>query len=506
MCEGRMATRFDAASRVGALEELFRGTGARRLTIRLEGPAAEISDRVILDLIDNRLVDAGAGARRGVEALTVLALSDAGTVEVSPIPPPSDRELIRFPDAIGLVRQAEVGAVELSQLLAHVGGLAAVPSADLDRLVEQLQRIPDAANVVLRLVDNHCTVGAILGKSPHDLRLTARILHRLAIAEVVVPPATVMPPIIEGPESHLGSPDEREGEAVEAEVGRWLSKEAAPESLLTEDAFSAAFAGRADAPEAPPDAPAPPAPSTPPKGPPEAATRARQTMPLTTKRPSPADLSQVEAPPEEDDVLRAAGVGQSNAPVWIGIAVAGVFLGVVASFVSGGEESHEIPDAGVVVAPVDIPDAGTSSVAADTASTAVELGPDGRPPIAGPDAPEDVRRAEAHLNAGRYQSARDLLDLLRQTRADDATVWILSGQLEVDLGRLSAADKRADRALELDPKSYRAWVLKGSVLQFRGRFKAARDAYRRAIRLGPSHPMTPEIESVLEQMERAAPR
>lgn len=511
-----MGVRFDAESRVVVLEELFRATGARRLTIRLEGPAAEIADQVILDLVDGRLLEVVAGPRRGLEALTVLALSDAGTIETSPIPEVTDRDAARFPDAVGLVRQAEASAVELSRLLAHVGGLGAVPVPDFDRLVDQLQQIPDAANAVLRLVDARCTAASILGRAPHSLRLTTRILHRLVLSEIVVPPGTVSPPIIEGPESYLGSPDEREGEDVEADVGRWLSRESPPESLLTEGAFTTAFAEHAsDAKET-----SSPAEHEGVGSPPEAAARVRQAVPLTTKRPGPAwgpeeppgkpaARPSAEAAPD-DDVLRAAGVGGTSAQIWIGIAVFGVFLGVVASFIFSGGDGQETQDAGMAV--LVVPDAGSSTVSSTvavatstvgTATSAVELGPDGRPPIAGPDAPEDVRRAEAHLDAGRYSSARELLDQLRKTRPDDPTVFILSGQLEVDLGRLRAAEAMADRALELDPKSYRGWVLKGSVLQFRGRFKAAKDAYRRAIKLGPDHPMTPEIESVIDQMIRS---
>jgi tetratricopeptide (TPR) repeat protein len=123
------------------------------------------------------------------------------------------------------------------------------------------------------------------------------------------------------------------------------------------------------------------------------------------------------------------------------------------------------------------------------------------PPIAGPDAPEDVKEAERLLNAQRYPDAAKLLSQLRSSRPNDPAVWVLSGQLHVDSkGRLDLASEAANRALAIDPKFYRAWVLKGSVLQFLGKQKPAADAYRKAIQLEPEHPMSAELKTILEHM------
>ncbi len=488
-----MGIRFDAASRTEVLERLFRERSPRRLVAKLEGPAAGISSTVIITTFEGRIIEARAGHHGAVDALTVLALADGGEIESSPEPPPT-REAARYPDGIGLYRQAASNAAEIASLLAPLGGLAASPISDLDLLVTQLEQIPDAANVVLRLIDNRSTTAELLARSPHDLRLTARILQRLAASSIVVPPATVAPEPIDEPiasEAPLvpgqvvaPAPDEMEGEAVNADVQHWLAEEEPPPPLLSPDAFRSAFEKQT------PERMMTPKPGT------------RAPLP----EPSPAIM-----PPrtlrreEEDEFFREAGVGKTSMLTWALLAVAGIVLGIGASFLLAGPDSNEPIDTGMIAAVV--PDAMTSTTSTvATASIAAGLGPDGRPPIAGPDAPEDVKRAERLLNQGRYQDARDLLEQLRKTRPTDETVWILSGQVECDVGRLMEADSLADRALELNPKSYRAWVLKGSVLQFRGRFTQAQSAYQKALALDPKHPMTPEIQSVLEQMEKTINR
>src|SRR5688500_10714868 len=187
-----MGVRFEASTRTEVLEKLFRERAPRRYSATLEGPATAISEHVYFIAFEGRLVEAKAGHRTDIDALTVLALADRGEIEATPDAKPA-REAARFPDGIGLYRQAASNAAEIQQLLAPLGGLGAVPASDLDRLVDQIGQIPDAANVVLRLVDNKTTTAEILSRSPHDLRLTARILQRLAVSEIVVPPATVAP-------------------------------------------------------------------------------------------------------------------------------------------------------------------------------------------------------------------------------------------------------------------------------------------------------------------------
>jgi tetratricopeptide (TPR) repeat protein len=459
-----MGVRFDASSRTEVLERLFRERATRRLSAKLEGPASAISATVYLVAYEGRLVEVKAGNRKDIDALTVLALADFGEIEATPEAKPS-REPARFPDGIGLYRQAAANAAEIGQLLAPLGGLAAVPLADFDRLADQAAQIPDAASIVLRLVDGRSTLAEVLARSPHDLRLTARILQRLAVTELVVPPATVAPEPIEEPSSQIEP--SAQAETADTDVRAWLREPQPPAQL--EQAFDATFA--------------------------------RQTAerPMTP-RPGTKDPLPASSRDEEEEFFRQAGVGgPSTARTWIVLVLAGAAIGsVIGLLIRGGDPPIEAPppapDATVAMT------ATTSTVATSTASS--ELGPDGRPPIAGPDAPEDVKRAERLLNAGRYQEARELLDQLRVTRADDPTVWILSGQVEVDVGRLTEADAMADSALKIDPKSYRGWVLKGSVLQFRGRFSVAKNAYERALSLDPNHPMTAEIQSVLEQMER----
>jgi hypothetical protein len=480
---------FDAASRAAVLEQALRTPGRFALTVRLEGPAAELAGEVVLDVGDGRLIDARAADARGLDALVVLALADRGRVDVGAAPT-AVKDSARFPTAIALVRQAEVNAKEVAVHLAPLGGLGAIPMLVRER--SQEAGMPEAAAIVLALVDGASTVASILRRAPHPIGLTARILERLVAAGAVGSSRTALPEPIDDREKEEDR--EVEGAAASADVARFLQGEETPSQLASSSAFTSAFA-------VPPDAPArapTPRPGTTEPIPDrsdrfqEISARVRQRVPLETKRPSPAD-------PTDDD-LAAAGVGAGRARGWIGIAGIGALIGVLAGLIITKLDLARRDPPAITSPPI----VETSTVVTATTSTAaLPILVDGRPPIAGPDAPEDVKRAEALLDAGRYREARELLDQLRATRPGDVTVWILSGQVEVDVGRLEVANGLSDRAIELDPKSYRAWVLQGSVLQFRGRFPSARTAYQRALALDPRHPMTREIQSVLEQMDRA---
>src|SRR5262249_930288 len=122
----------------------------------------------------------------------------------------------------------------------------------------------DAASAVLRFVDGARTIAGVLREAPYDELLSARILERLVAIgilhlaapmpasqrpEPIVPPP--LPPRPEGPvysraqvitgPSALPTADELEGEGVEADIKSWLHDENAPDALLSEAGFAAAF-------------------------------------------------------------------------------------------------------------------------------------------------------------------------------------------------------------------------------------------------------------------------
>lgn len=168
----------------------------------------------------------------------------------------------------------------IEALVAPLGGLGGVTLTDLERLIVELPRLPDAASAVARLADGVRTIAGILRDSPYDALLTARILARLGSIGVLVPtrsragwvaapaapraptpvssakPGPLDDPIIgvdlPRPEiDHaatgwdamgLPSAEEYEGEGVDEDIRRWLMNERVPDVLLSDDHFAAAFA------------------------------------------------------------------------------------------------------------------------------------------------------------------------------------------------------------------------------------------------------------------------
>lgn len=489
--------RFDSANRARVFEDLARVVDPERAVIALEGDILDLADEVVLELADGRLLEARSGDASGARAMLRLALAQSGSITLIASSP---RPLGDAPRLVAVLAEAEASAMSLEAMLLGCGGLAGVLSADLNALMTQLGNLPDAASSVLRLADGSRTVAAILRESPHDEVLTARILSRLVSTSMLTlahPEAAAESTVsvrVDDPGQELSAlptEDELEGAGVEADVRRWLEHEAAPESFLSEGSFEAAFAQQHSA-----GAPVVVAPSKP-----------------TGRAVSEANVGSAGGlvPPLTDqdmdaETLAQAGMSKSpNRAILIG---AMALLVVVVILMSRrGEAPKEEPPP--VVTSTRTKPVLTASVTPSVTATLADTSTKGvsralatlrhAPPIAGPDAPEEVRRAETLLNEGKYAEAGKLLDGLRNTRPNDAAVWVLSGQHAVDSGgKLSVALERADRALAIDAKFYRGWVLKGSALQFLGRKKQAADAYNRAAKLEPDHPMTAELRTILD--------
>lgn len=549
---------FDADAKRGLLERC--ATSERPLMVRVRPTdlAADAAEVIELYVHAGDLYVVRTRAWTGVDAMLWVALTRTGTLEVITLPAPIKGASRAFGDAYD---EAEVAARAYLDLVAPLGGIGARLVANAARLAEVIGNIPDAANGVLKLLDETRTIAAVTQAAGHECALTARILRRLFDLGVVerhdpllpaptrksdkpsravrpVPSQWAPPAEGWGESSELPSTEEVEDE----EVGGWLAAEDAPPPLLSDDAFTDAFAAMdptnpasepsaaqadrspssssaplvaratGDVPpsrsstarpeprgsvDVPPsrtssaphdDAIAPDDPTPEPVVPidPTHPARMRAKVPLTTRRPGPAD----------EDVFREAGVGDSKTPIVV-LAIAALLIVAVVWSLRGDDEEVMPPrDAGVAPPPALVVSTTT------TATTAEAFDDTSRATIAAPDAPEDVKRAERLLDAGRYREAGALLEQLRTSRPDDAAVFILSGQVYVDSGRLAPAQTMADRALELEPNSYRAWVLLGSIAQFRGNSAEAIRAYERAAKLGPNHPMAPEIDSVVEQLRR----
>lgn len=512
------AISFDATTKRGVLERCASSDAPQILRVTCDRPAADAVKVVEIAVGGGELIGVRAGRWEGTDALLWVALATGGRVEIEPAPKIAPRPTKSFDEAYA---EAELAGRALEDHLGPLGGIGAVVVADLDRLSEQLASIPDAANAVLRAVDGKRTVAGIAFAVGFEPALTARILSRLSdmgvlrvgedpdpllpapsrpgiTSDAIPPTASHWEPPAEGWGETSALPGEEELEAEE-EIAGWLSAEDAPPPLLSDDAFTNAFAAvdptKVVAEEIAHDAETP-RPIEPEDPTPRPAARVRERMPISTRRPEPAG-----APDDDDEVMRDAGVGGGGMSPGVLVAVGAMLLiGLVLIFSrSSGPDAP--PDAGV--APPPPPPPVVTTTTATVATATITESPDGqRPTIAGPDAPEDVKRAERLLDAGRYREAGELLSQLRRSRPDDAAVFVLSGQVYVDTGRLGPANSMADRAIAIDSRSYRAWVLKGSVEQFRGRKSQAIKAYERAMKLGPNHPMAPEIESVLSELRR----
>jgi tetratricopeptide repeat protein len=522
-----MALPFDAASRTRILVEIASTPEPKRIFVFVEGAAKELAlGGLSLRIVGGRLVEARAGEMTGSRALVRLALAERGSFDIRadavPRPP-----ITQYPELAPLLHEADVNARGIDAVIASIGDLDGVLVADLDQLMAQLAELPDAASAVLRLVDGARTVAGILREAPYEELLSARILERLVaigIVRLAAPvPASLMPEpasppplparpqgpvfshaqVVTGP-SALPSEDELEGEGVDADIRSWLHDQEAPDALLSEAGFNAAFGST----------PGRPARSKPPPPPPR---EVRDSGVFEAPRPAPVSRAPVpppsEPPPPEPHEHDRAWLEESGIPrtrpnravlfIALGVLVAVVLLMGGLSRRSDDRETAP-PKEAVAIAPerTNTATAGPREKAEAKVDEWIS-GARIAPPIAGPDAPEDVKRAEAFLDQQRYAEAGKLLEKLRATRANDPAVWVLSGQLHVDAKHsLDLARDAADRALAIDPKFYRAWVLKGSVMQFLGRPKLAEDAYNKALALEPDHPMSTELRAILEQMKK----
>jgi tetratricopeptide (TPR) repeat protein len=542
------AVAFQAATRARVLQELASSATPKRLSITVDGVAKDLLPRLSIRVGGGRLIEARAGSVEGQRALTRFFLAHSGIVEVEPDQSPA-QPLDRYAPLQTALQEAEGNAQALSALLQTVGGLEGVLVADLDELMTQLAHLPDAASAVLRLADGMRNVAAMLRDSPYEEVLTARILQRLFLSGVLCFTAE-QDAIAEAPEqkqpfgageastgwdmsSGLPTEDEFEGAGVEQDIRHWLAHEQVPEALLSDVSFSQAFA-LADSPgsalqrsvvrSAMPEktlasatvTPAPiredkserPAPPPPPP-------RNSESAPSWPKPAFEPRAGEVPSQPEEiadgfdDDEELDDDRGGHRVALWVGLAVAAIaiLIAVLARKPEPQADPREDQRAEEQARVIEQPNpsiTATSAVATASATKPAVLtlqATSVRPPIAGPDAPEDVKKAEALLDAGSYAAAAKLLEQLRATRAGDAAVWVLSGQLYVDSGgRLQPAKDAAEKAIQIEPKFYRAWVLKGSVAQFMGNRKLARESYEKALALEPDHPMSSELRAITGQL------
>ena len=481
------------------LHDLVERREAVRLQVTLRGPVTALAERAVLRTADGLVLFVRTADHAGVEAMTRLLMADGGRIEV--LSDPSPAEVAQAVSLDALFIEAEDRARALMTPLASVGGLGGVLRADLEQVVSQRRKIPEAANQIMRMADGRKTVAQLIAAAPYDELLTARIIGKLFDTQVLVsaapeaidagalvglPPGWELPDRGWGETAELPGEDdlEVEGPDVTGDIATWLSTGGAPTPFMSDAAFAQAFVSPADE-EA------------------QAAPRSRNLLskdPTTSASTRTADFD-----PETESTLETARPGRRPSFRL----VAGVMVVVVAAIGSllfmGGRgarntgSTEERADAPPVMTPL----APEAPLSLEPEPDLVGPAPDAlRRTISAVDAPADIREAEGLWKTGQFGDAEKVLRRLRAERPTDSTVFVLSGQVFVDTGRLQKANEMANRALELNRQSFRAWVLKGTVQQFAKQSRQALAAYRRALILGPNHEMSDEIRAVVAQLER----
>ena len=494
---------FEPGTLAPLLTRLVAAPAPTRVLLVLEGPVRVLAATVRIRSVGGRVRHVQAEGREGARALALAFVAEKGWIERTPDPAPAGGTET-LPGVSELAAAARDRAGNFVRLTAGLGGLRGRLRATpiLERLIATA---PASAAQFARRCDGRRSVVRLLAEASMDELLAARVLRRLVDdgGLVVVDDGVLASDFrrTRGSDGPSRDPEPEQARTFGRPSGRadgrnGLGPTELPVAFLSDAAFRAAYA--VDEPSAPR--------TSAPGG------RVGSGHDVGEGGPSAAGVPSVSRPPEaEERLLRDAGVGRFK--VWrrVGFAVAVVgALGLGALGVrrlgvhadrSSGRAHHAAPRPPPVAGP---------ERAFRAAWPGKDPGPtSGRPPdgrratVAPPKAPEDVRRAEALLNAQRYRQAEGLLRSLRATRPDDPSILVLTGQLYVDTGRLGLADEMVSRALELNDRSYRAWVLKGSVKQFQERLREAVQAYRRAVELGPAHGMTPEIRAVIRSLEAA---
>lgn len=505
---------FRADTRARVLEGIARGETPRRLRFFVEGSARELSGQVTLRLWNGRVVEAESEGRGVARALMRIVLAERGRIEIAPDVDPAPDLVEDYPSFEAAIAQAEAHAATLMPLIVPMGGLEGVVTADLDRLVEELARLPDAASSILRLADGVRTVAGILRDAPHDEVLTARILERLhtvgilrksfvsnAAARDAAPASLPVDPIIgvDLPRTETREPTgwdwvqgsgTGERKELDSEIERWLDDETITDTLASDDRFTVAFrrstSGAHGSRDAERGAEVVSEPAHEDLG--ARAPEARVVLPVSEQPAAPAREASV-PPLRPGKASGASGEGPSPRPSRPAVSVPGrsnrgVVVGALVVVLAVAVLMSRFPS--------EDPPARASGPTLRSARVLAGLHPLPRAPV-------EARRVEALLSKKAYAEASELLRGLERSHAEDPAVWILSGELHLSTGaELARAGESVERALALDPTSFEGWVLRGAVFELEGRRTAARDAYGRALSLAPDHPGSGEVKAFLE--------
>ncbi len=438
---------------------------------------------------DGCVIDAMFENARGGEALRRLLLLGKGGYTVS-FGPALARTNMAFglEDLCGRTYQQ---VQRWTRLLQDAVPLESVLVVEFSRLVEELDRLPDQVNEIIRLSDGRRRVRDVIVECTLDEVTALEVVTRLHVMGLLVPPPTstiLLPPAVPPVIEELDPVLRRQLDAfqiqpvVEAPEPRLASAAETPE--LSAFAHEGTLATDADVevrfftePESAPD-------------------------PVRRREQSETENAQsvVDGPSQAGwwllgmaVLVSASAVGGS---VWwtrtARVQVAPVPVTVV----------HELP----AVPSAAVPELAQAPDAPEVLPAVALIQPLVAPAVVG-SRPERVSVAArpnpaegiALYDAGKLREAAALLDVVTQRDPRSTQAWVYLGLARFDLGDTDGAEQAAMKALALDMKDGRARMLLASVYLTAGQAQKAEAELRRYLELEPNGPYATEARQLLRQ-------
>ncbi len=463
-------------------------SGVRSGRVELEDGSGWLSFR------DGCVVDACFENARGGEGLRRLLLLGKGTYTVS-FGPALARANLTFglEDLCGRTYQQ---VQRWTRLLQDAVPLESVLVVDFARLIEELGRLPDQVNEIVRLCDGRRTVRDVIIECTLDEVTALEAVMRLHAMQLLVTPSAA--------------------ESYRATAESFFALE--PVTPLV-DALDPALQRQLDAfrIQEVVDAPPPRVGSAEESPDLSAFTKSgglQEAVSLAAAVEAEADMeARFFTEPERGESAVGRGGG------WLVVAAvlfsASLVLGAViwkrladrpaapaapaaAVGVQQTPEQVEIPEAPTVLPAIAL------VIPAETAAP-VEAPVEARPAPEPAPEPESVA-VEARPNltegialydAGNLRQAAAILDGVTRRDPKSAQAWVYLGLARFDLGDAAAAETAAMKAIELEPKNGRALILLASVYLTAGQQQKAEVELRRYLELEPNGPYATDARQLL---------
>ncbi|MEQ8984757.1 MAG: hypothetical protein RL846_42815, partial [Deltaproteobacteria bacterium] len=149
---------FDAESKAALFERLGQLERTQLVRVVPSDAAGDAAPAIDLFMQDGAITMVRTAVWSGTDALLWAAIAREGHVEVDPVPKAAPGDPVPFEEAFA---EAEVAALAYLDLVAPLGGIAAVLATRSDRIAEVSAQIPDAATAILKLIDGEHTVASV---------------------------------------------------------------------------------------------------------------------------------------------------------------------------------------------------------------------------------------------------------------------------------------------------------------------------------------------------------